>query len=143
MRVAHKCRSQQHTVQVYDLDTFKVTHASKYPGPVTSLGISPDCGLLAVGQADGQLSIRKHSKPKLVPVEAGKPHCITWPPKCAASQLSSCLHAVYHVGVPHWWTTFSIASSLEDLMSQMLNVADVYVGYITQKGLKSVDHAFV
>ncbi|DBA71319.1 hypothetical protein WJX79_008210 [Trebouxia sp. C0005] len=58
-------------VKVYDLDTFKVTHASKYPGPVTSLGISPDCGLLAVGQADGQLSIRKHSKPKLVPAEAG------------------------------------------------------------------------
>lgn len=60
------------SVQVYDLDTFKVTHASKYPGPVLSLGISPDCGLLAVGQADGQLSIRKHSKPKVVPVEAGK-----------------------------------------------------------------------
>ena len=64
------------SVQVYDLDTFKVTHASKYPGPVLSLGISPDCGLLAVGQADGQLSIRKHSKPKVVPVEAGKRrHC--------------------------------------------------------------------
>lgn len=58
-------------VKVYDLDTFKVTHASKYPGPVLSLGISPDCGLLAVGQADGQLSIRKHSQPKIVPVEAG------------------------------------------------------------------------
>lgn len=57
---------------MYDLDTFKVTHASKYPGPVLSLGISPDCGLLAVGQADGQLSIRKHSQPKIVPVEAGE-----------------------------------------------------------------------
>lgn len=57
--------------QVYDLDTFKVTHASKYPGPVLSLGISPDCGLLAVGQADGQLSIRKHATPKVVPVGAG------------------------------------------------------------------------
>ena len=59
------------TAQVYDLDTFKVTHASKYPGPVLSLGISPDCGLLAVGQADGQLSTRKHARPKVVPVEAG------------------------------------------------------------------------
>lgn len=59
---------------MYDLDTFKVTHASKYPGPVLSLGISPDCGLLAVGQADGQLSIRKHARPKVVPAEAGM-HC--------------------------------------------------------------------
>lgn len=58
-------------VQVYELDTFKVTHASKYPGPVLSLGIAPDCSLLAVGQADGQLSIRKHATPKIVPVEAG------------------------------------------------------------------------
>lgn len=48
-----------------------MTHASKYPGPVLALGISPDCGLLAVGQADGQLSIRKHARPKLVPIEAG------------------------------------------------------------------------
>ena len=86
MHVAQNYRSQQHMVQVYDLDTFNVTHASKYPGPVTSLGISPDCSLLAVGQADGQLSIRKHSKPKLVPVEAGKPCCTSWPPQCAASQ---------------------------------------------------------
>ncbi|KAL3158240.1 hypothetical protein ABBQ38_010492 [Trebouxia sp. C0009 RCD-2024] len=58
-------------VKVYELDTFKVTHASKYPGPVLSLGIAPDCSLLAVGQADGQLSIRKHATPKVVPVEAG------------------------------------------------------------------------
>jgi len=109
MHVAQKCRSQHYIVQVYDLDTFKVTHASKYPGPVTSLGISPDCGLLAVGQADGQLSIRKHSKPKLVPVEVGKPHCTTWPPKRAASQhviLPACClprwctTLLYHIGVP-------------------------------------------
>ncbi len=101
MHVAEKCRSQQHMVQVYDLDTFKVTHASKYPGPVTSLGISPDCGLLAVGQADGQLSIRKHSKPKLVPVEAGEPPCTTWPLKCAPSHrviMSACC-------LPRWCTT--------------------------------------
>ena len=59
-------------LQIYELDTFKVTHASKYPGPVLSLGLSPDCSLLAVGQADGLLSIRKHSKPKPIPVEAGE-----------------------------------------------------------------------
>ena len=59
-------------LQIYELDSFKVTHASKYPGPVLSLGLSPDCALLAVGQADGLLSIRKHSRPKAVPVEAGE-----------------------------------------------------------------------
>ena len=63
-------------LQVYELDTFKVTHASKYPGPVLSLGIAPDCSLLAVGQADGQLSIRKHARPKVVSVEAGTSCCI-------------------------------------------------------------------
>lgn len=115
--------------QVYDLDTFKVTHASKYPGPVTSLGISPDCGLLAVGQADGQLSIRKHSKPKLVPVEAGEPPCTTWPLNCAPSHrviMSACC-------LPRWCITlvYHIASSLEELMSQMLNVADVYNSRMT------------
>ena len=57
--------------------------------------------------------------------------------------VSSCLHAVYHVGVPHWCTTLGIASSLEELMSQMLNVADVYNSRMTQKGLKCVDHASV
>ena len=59
-------------LQIYELDTFKVTHASKYPGPVLSIGLSPDCSLLAVGQADGLLSIRKHSRPKAIPVEAGE-----------------------------------------------------------------------
>ena len=58
--------------QVFDLDTFKVTHASRYPGPILSVGLSPDCSLLAVGQADGLLSIRKHRRPKQVPVEQGE-----------------------------------------------------------------------
>lgn len=55
-------------VKIFELDTFKVTHASKYPSPILSLGLSPDCGLLAVGMADGALSIRKHAKPKPVQV---------------------------------------------------------------------------
>lgn len=53
-------------VKVFELDGFKVTHASRYPSPVLSLGISPDCGLLAVGMADGMLSIRKHDRPKAI-----------------------------------------------------------------------------
>jgi U3 small nucleolar RNA-associated protein 15 len=65
------CGSLDGHVKVFDLDTFKVTHASRYPGPILSLGLSPDCSLLAVGQADGLLSIRKHRQLKQVPVEQG------------------------------------------------------------------------
>lgn len=55
-------------VKIFELDDFKVTHASKYPAPVMSLGLSQDCSLLAVGMADGMLSVRKHAKPKVVQV---------------------------------------------------------------------------
>jgi U3 small nucleolar RNA-associated protein 15 len=48
-------------VKVYDIDTFQVTHASKYPAPVLSLGLSSNNKHLAVGMADGTLSIRRHS----------------------------------------------------------------------------------
>lgn len=51
-------------VKIFELDSFRVTHASRYPAPVLSLGISPDCGLLAVGMADGALSVRRHARPK-------------------------------------------------------------------------------
>ncbi|KAF8055723.1 utp15 [Scenedesmus sp. PABB004] len=51
-------------VKVFELDNFKVTAASKYPAPVTALGLSADCGLLAVGMADGMLSVRRHAKPR-------------------------------------------------------------------------------
>ena len=50
--------------QVYELDGFRVTHASRYPAPVLSLGLSPDCSLLAVGTADGALSVRRHARPR-------------------------------------------------------------------------------
>ena len=50
--------------QVYELDAFKVTHATKYPGPILSVGISPNAALLAVGLANGQLLVRKHSHNK-------------------------------------------------------------------------------
>ena len=53
-------------VKVFELDSFKVSHSSKYPSPVLSLGISPDCKLLAVGLSDGTLSIRQHDRPRAV-----------------------------------------------------------------------------
>lgn len=55
-------------VKVFELNDFKVTSASKYPAPVLSMGFSPDCSLLAVGMADGTLSVRKHARPKPVQV---------------------------------------------------------------------------
>lgn len=53
---------------MFELNDFKVTSASKYPAPVLSMGLSPDCSLLAVGMADGMLSVRKHARPKPVQV---------------------------------------------------------------------------
>lgn len=61
---------------MYELDAFKVTHATKYPGPILSLGISPNAALLAVGLADGQLLVRKHSHNKgAAPGLPGVPSC--------------------------------------------------------------------
>mmetsp|Transcript_38583 Transcript_38583/g.109118 ORF Transcript_38583/g.109118 Transcript_38583/m.109118 type:complete len:511 (-) Transcript_38583:107-1639(-) len=61
-------------VKVYELDTFKVTHASKYPAPILSLGLSPDNSLLAVGMADGNLSLRRHRRPSGEPVVSNRRH---------------------------------------------------------------------
>jgi U3 small nucleolar RNA-associated protein 15 len=58
-------------LQVFELDDFRVTSASKYPAPVLSMGISPDCSLLAVGMADGMLSVRKHARPRVLQVCVG------------------------------------------------------------------------
>lgn len=51
-------------LKVYELETFKVTHIQKYPAPILSLGLSKDAGHLAVGLADGTLSLRTHPKPQ-------------------------------------------------------------------------------
>lgn len=51
-------------LKVYDCDLFKVTHVSKYPGPITALAVAPDCSALAVGTANGLLSIRRRAKPR-------------------------------------------------------------------------------
>ena len=49
---------------MYELDSFKVTHATKYPGPILSVAISPNAALLAVGLADGHLYVRRHTHNK-------------------------------------------------------------------------------
>ena len=41
----------------------QVTHAISYPGPVLSMGISPDCTTLAAGLATGLLAVKRHAKP--------------------------------------------------------------------------------
>ena len=47
---------------MFELDSFKVTHAMRYPSPIMSIGLSADCRLLAVGTSDGMLSVRKHQR---------------------------------------------------------------------------------
>lgn len=78
--------------QVYELDAFKVTHATKYPGPVLSVALSPNAALLAVGLADGQLFVRKHSHNKgavpCLPGTSACTHCNPLPvtvPKCSTA----------------------------------------------------------
>ncbi len=52
--------------QVVELDSFSVTSTTRYPAPILSMGIAPDCGTLAVGCADGTLITRKHDRPRTV-----------------------------------------------------------------------------
>lgn len=48
--------------QVFDTESFRLRHVSKYPAAVLSLGLSGDARTLAVGLADGTLSIRRHMR---------------------------------------------------------------------------------
>ena len=52
-------------VKVYELDTFKVTHSTKYPEPVLSFDISPTCSVMALGMQNSALGIRAAPKPML------------------------------------------------------------------------------
>eukprot|EP00899_Mesostigma_viride_P017373 jgi/Mesvir1/25637/Mv01855-RA.1 len=45
-------------VKIFDLTHFKLTHAIKYPAPILSAKLSPQGTSLAVGMADGLLSVR-------------------------------------------------------------------------------------
>jgi len=46
-------------VKVFNPENFKLTHASKYPAPILSMALSPAATSLAVGMADGTLSVRR------------------------------------------------------------------------------------
>lgn len=49
-------------VKVYELDTFELVHATKYPSPVLSFDCTPGATQLAVGMASGMLAVR--SRPR-------------------------------------------------------------------------------
>ncbi|XP_074650332.1 U3 small nucleolar RNA-associated protein 15 homolog [Tubulanus polymorphus] len=51
-------------VKIYDISTYQVVHTLDYPGSILSVGISPDDSLLAVGLADGLLSIQHRKEPE-------------------------------------------------------------------------------
>ncbi|CAO3587582.1 unnamed protein product [Absidia cylindrospora] len=46
-------------VKIYNVEDYKVVHSMKYPAPILSVGISPDDTHIAVGMANGLLSIRQ------------------------------------------------------------------------------------
>lgn len=47
-------------VKVYDLETFKVAYAYKYPSGVMSVAVAPDLSSMVVGMADRSMVVRKH-----------------------------------------------------------------------------------
>jgi U3 small nucleolar RNA-associated protein 15 len=49
-------------VKVFDLDTFRVAHAYRYPAAVTAAAVSPDLSCLVVGMADRTLVVRRHRR---------------------------------------------------------------------------------
>mmetsp|Transcript_6720 Transcript_6720/g.24874 ORF Transcript_6720/g.24874 Transcript_6720/m.24874 type:complete len:529 (+) Transcript_6720:71-1657(+) len=49
-------------VKVHDLNTYKVTHATKFPGPVLSVSLTRDNMMLGVGMADGYVATRKRAE---------------------------------------------------------------------------------
>jgi len=52
------------TVKVFELDSFGVTHGSRFAGPVLSLALAPGADALAVGLASGGLVLRRRMRPK-------------------------------------------------------------------------------
>ncbi|KAI8340753.1 WD40-repeat-containing domain protein [Chlamydoabsidia padenii] len=51
--------SLDHHVKIYNVQDYKVVHSMKYPAPILSVGISPNDTHIAVGMANGLLSIRQ------------------------------------------------------------------------------------
>lgn len=49
-------------VKVFEVNNFKVTHATRYPAPILSLDFSQSATSIAVGMTTGQLFIRKQEK---------------------------------------------------------------------------------
>ena len=45
-------------IKVYELDTFSLAHATKYPNPILSFDCAPGGAQLAVGMANGALAVR-------------------------------------------------------------------------------------
>ena len=95
---------------MYELEGFRVTHAQKYPGPILSLDIAPDCSALAVGQADGLLCLRKHSAPRTAAIVAG-----------GVSACSLCDGK--HVEVPQGLVTEKALRSAKDDLCQGVHAA--------------------
>ncbi|XP_013414421.1 U3 small nucleolar RNA-associated protein 15 homolog [Lingula anatina] len=51
-------------VKIYDVATYQVVHTLDYPAAVLSLGVAPDDSVIAVGMADGLLSVQHRKAEK-------------------------------------------------------------------------------
>lgn len=49
-------------VKVYDVGSYQVVHSLDYPGAILSVAVAPDDSVVAVGMADGLLSIQHRNK---------------------------------------------------------------------------------
>ncbi|XP_025077291.1 U3 small nucleolar RNA-associated protein 15 homolog [Pomacea canaliculata] len=49
-------------IKIYDVSSYQPVHSLDYPGAILSLAVAPDDSVLAVGMADGLLSIQSRNK---------------------------------------------------------------------------------
>ena len=72
------------SVKVFELDTFAVTHCTRYPAPVLSVAVAPDASAMAVGCANGTLALRRRARSAMAAaggvVVAGKGRAQRQPP---------------------------------------------------------------
>jgi len=57
-------------MKVFDYGRMKVTHSMRFPAPLMSIGVSPDCGVRVIGSSNGVMYVGKR-KTKEENVESG------------------------------------------------------------------------
>lgn len=96
--------SLDHHLKVYDVQEFKVRFSMDYTQPILSMGISPDRNTIAVGMADGLVSVRsrplKEASPELA-TKGDSSHRPSSLPNCRNFRMPTLCHDKYTRGTPH------------------------------------------